>query len=82
MKVNNVNLVLGGFILGIGIGGWWGWSVSLDSARSLQSIQTLDHPLCHGDKKREAWVASKDGILRCFLEYKEYPHRVRAAHIE
>lgn len=38
--------------------------------------------LCYDTLKYEAWVGSKNGTLRCFLEQRSYPHRVRASHIE
>jgi len=40
------------------------------------------HTLCFDTKKEYAWVAYKDGQIRCFLEHKEYPHRARGSFIE
>lgn len=39
------------------------------------------HPLCYDTKVYEAWVAHKDGEMRCFMEKKAFPHRVTASHI-
>jgi hypothetical protein len=40
------------------------------------------HDLCHNTPTEIAWVAYKDGEARCFLENKEYPHRVKGAYID
>jgi len=32
--------------------------------------------------KQEAWVAKKNGILRCFMENKEYPHKSKGSYID
>jgi hypothetical protein len=40
------------------------------------------HDLCYDTASYEAWVAKKGKELRCFMEYKQYPHRVRASYID
>lgn len=40
------------------------------------------HPLCYDTKKQEAWVARKNGVLRCFMENREYPHKSKGSYID
>jgi len=40
------------------------------------------HDLCHDTPTQLAWVSYRDGEARCFLEYKEYPHRVKAGNLD
>lgn len=37
--------------------------------------------LCYDTAKYLAWVGKKGKEYRCFMEQKEYPHRVRASPI-
>ena len=62
----------------IGIGYWCGYS----HADSTYPKVVEQHEMCYDTDKYEAWVARKDGFMRCFMEYKQYPHRVRASHID
>lgn len=49
----------------------------------IHKIKELEqHNLCYDTAKYEAWVARKEGIFRCFMEYRQYPHRVKASHID
>jgi hypothetical protein len=32
--------------------------------------------LCHDTKTQQAWIAKHGDETRCFLELKEYPHKV------
>ncbi len=59
-------------------GGYYIGTFDLHRSKSEQ----LDHPLCYDTKRQSAWIAKKNGELRCFLEGKEYPHRVKAANID
>lgn len=49
-------------------------------AKELQARES--HDLCHNTPKQEAWVAYKDGESRCFLIYKEYPHKITGGYID
>jgi hypothetical protein len=40
------------------------------------------HDLCHDTPTQTAWVAYRKGEVRCFLEYKEFPHKVKASYID
>jgi len=40
------------------------------------------HPLCKDTKARTAWVARKNGEVRCFLEQDEYPHRAKGSYLD
>jgi len=40
------------------------------------------HDLCHDTPKQLAWVAYRDGEARCFLEGREYPHRIKAGNLD
>jgi hypothetical protein len=46
-------------------------------------IDTIEqHDLCHDTKTQTAWIARRNGDLRCFLEQKEFPHRVKGAYLD
>lgn len=62
-------LCWGAFILG-----------SDDAVAKKQALEQTD--FCYDTPKYEAWVAKKGNFYRCFMERREYPHRVRASHIE
>lgn len=68
--------------LGLGVLGWyaynWGYS---QAVRDYLQVKE-QHELCYDTDKYEAWVARKEGITRCFMEFRQYPHRVRASHID
>ena len=40
------------------------------------------HWLCKDTKHQTAWVARRDGELRCFLEGDNYPHRAWGRNID
>lgn len=40
------------------------------------------HPLCYDTRKEEAWVARKNGVMRCFMEGREFPHRSKGSYID
>lgn len=44
--------------------------------------ETEQHDDCHDTKTHEAWIAKKNGELRCFLESRQYPHRVRGTYLD
>lgn len=44
--------------------------------------ETEQHPLCYDNKKQEAWIAKKGNRHRCFMEGRDYPHRVRASNLD
>lgn len=47
-----------------------------DQKMKYEQNHPEQHDLCHDDNKREAWIAKKDGELRCYFESRSYPHRV------
>ena len=47
-----------------------------------KQVETEQHPLCFDTDKYEAWVAHKNGELRCFMEYRDFPHKVKASYID
>ena len=44
--------------------------------------QRESHDLCHDTPTQLAWVAYRDGEARCFLEYKEFPHKIKAGNLD
>lgn len=54
-----------------------GYSVALHGVSSAEQ-----NDFCRSTKQVEAWIARKDGEVRCFLESRKYPHRVRAANLD
>ena len=70
--------------IGIGVIGALCWgSFSLGSRDAHTSINLLEQTdFCYDTPKYEAWVAKKGEFYRCFMERREYPHRVRASHID
>jgi hypothetical protein len=40
------------------------------------------HELCHDTLTHEAFIAKREGVYRCFMEHRDYPHRVKASHLE
>ena len=42
---------------------------------TVPQYYATEHPLCKGSDREEAWVAYKNGQLRCFKESLNYPHR-------
>lgn len=48
----------------------------------MSRISLEQHDLCFDTKTHEAFVAKKNGELRCFLQQKEWPHKVKGYHIE
>lgn len=47
-----------------------------------EPIEITEHDNCHNTRTHEAWIARKGNQLRCFMEHREYPHRVRGSHLE
>lgn len=43
---------------------------------------TEQHDLCHDTETHEGWIARKQGITRCFMENKQFPHRVKGSYID
>ena len=47
------------------------------------NLQPMEqHEMCYDTSKYEAWVAHKHGEMRCFFEYREWPHKVKASNID
>lgn len=69
------------YILLVGCLCWVYYSLGVSCAKEA-TIQKEQTSLCYDTKKVEAWVATKGGFKRCFMEQRSYPHRVRASHIE
>ena len=44
--------------------------------------QMEEHSLCKDTKNKTAWVARRQGELRCFLENDDFPHRAWGSNIE
>ena len=40
------------------------------------------HDLCHDTPTQLAWVAYRSGETRCFLEYKEFPHKSKGFNLD
>lgn len=40
------------------------------------------HDLCHDTPTQYAWVAYRDKEARCFLEYKEFPHKSKGFNLD
>lgn len=40
------------------------------------------HQLCYDTDVYEAWVAHKNGEMRCFMEWRSYPHRIKGSYID
>ena len=72
------NIIYGILIALVGYGGYT-VGVSVGVARMDATEQ---HDLCHDTKTHEGWIARKQGIVRCFMENKQFPHRVQGSHIE
>jgi hypothetical protein len=49
-------------------------------AKELEARES--HDLCHDTPTQVAWVAYRKGEVRCFMEYKEFPHKTIASNIE
>jgi hypothetical protein len=71
-------------LVGLCIVGGLCWGSFLLGSRDNQSlrVEAEQTSLCYDTPKYEAWVATKGGIKRCFMEQRSYPHRMRASHIE
>lgn len=72
---------VGCFIVGCLVGGYSYQHLS-DTETTVQQSLSEQSDLCYDTHKYEAWVARKNGEARCFMEYKEYPHRVKASYID
>ncbi|MDE3022308.1 MAG: hypothetical protein KGI54_10645 [Pseudomonadota bacterium] len=62
----------------------FGW-VSFTIGQSQEAAKHLDreqHELCHDSKTHEAYIAKRGDFYRCFMEHRDYPHRVKASHLE
>jgi hypothetical protein len=60
------------FVLGVFVG---------TKETAVAGQQAESHENCHDSKTHEAWVAKKNGELRCFMEHKEYPHRAKGSQL-
>ena len=60
----------------------YGFQLGYNAASKEYPSVVEQHTLCYDTDKYEAWVARKEGITRCFMEFRQYPHRVRASHID
>jgi len=45
-------------------------------------VQEWQNELCGDSKTHYAYIAKRGDSLRCFLENKEYPHRVMGANLD
>jgi len=60
---------------------WGAFSLGeLSAQASITALEQTDH--CYDTRSHEAWIATKNGEARCFMEQRSYPHRVRASHLD
>ena len=45
-------------------------------------VETEQHSMCFDTDQYEAWVAHKEGELRCFMEWRAFPHKVKASNLD
>ena len=58
-------------------GPYVGFSMGVASVLPIEQ-----HEHCYDTKTHEGWVAHKNGEIRCFMENRQYPHRVRGSYID
>lgn len=56
------------------------WVYQTELAKTLKDHES--HDLCHDTPTQIAWVAYRNGEARCFLEYKEFPHKAKGSSLE
>jgi len=77
MKSFNFLVYLGSLVLAL----WGGLQVyHTELNEALKARES--HDLCHNTPTQLAWVAYKAGEVRCFLEGREYPHRIKAGNLD
>lgn len=69
------------YLLLIGCLCWLSFNSGVQHANESMK-QKEQTSLCYDTPKYEAFVSHKGGFVRCFMQQKEYPHRVRGSHIE
>ena len=69
-------------VLGFLLGSWAVTSqvYQTEFAKDIKARES--HDLCHDTPTQIAWVAYKDGEARCFMEYKEFPHKIHAGNLD
>lgn len=70
---------MGGILLGASL--LFSYHIGYTEANVAYLSQESDYN-CHNTPTQTAWVAHKNGELRCFLEKNEYPHRVIASALD
>lgn len=65
----------------IALVGYGGYIVG-DALAVARMDAAEQHDLCHDTKTHEGWIARKQGITRCFMENRQFPHRSRGSHID
>ena len=70
-----------GILIGVLLSGGYLYKVyQHETTRYKQEIE--QHHLCKDTRTHTAWLARKDGEIRCFLEQDDYPHRAKGTHID
>lgn len=47
-----------------------------------ESVRLEQHQLCYDTDTYDAWVAYKAGEMRCFMEWRSYPHKIKGSVID
>lgn len=68
-------------LLCFGCVGWMGYYCGTMSSMARLGGEE-QHELCHDTVSHEAYIVKRQGMYRCFMEHRDYPHRVRASHID
>ena len=74
------NLAIG-FTIGVFLTLFFGNKIYRQEVELLKE-QMEEHSLCKDTKNKTAWVARRQGEIRCFLENDDYPHRAWGSNIE
>ena len=75
----SLSKIIYGIFIAVASYGWFTVGVSVGVARMDATEQ---HDLCHDTPTHEGWIARKQGITRCFMENRQFPHRVQGSHLE
>ena len=69
-------------VICVALGYCYGSYVVYQQETKAYKKQLESHDLCHDTPTQLAWVAYKNGEVRCFLEYREYPHKIKAGNLD
>lgn len=79
MKLKLSKLLL---ILAIPLGSAYAIGQVYQTELAKELKQRESHDLCHDTPTQIAWVAYRKGEARCFLEYKEFPHKIKQGNLD